>query len=249
MRYKLISCEVFHRELCACAAKSPHSVDLEFLPKGLHDFGGRKMLEPIQFAVNRSEGLGYDAILIGYGLCNNGLNGLVARSIPVVLPRAHDCITVFLGSRKRYAEYFEDHPGTYFKTTGWIERSNLSGQQTQLSMETAIQANLSYPALVAKYGEDNARYLLEQLCGPGHYRRLAFIEMGVEPNSSFEEQTRREAEERGWTFEKVAGDIGMLQRLVNGVWSDEEFLVVQPGHKVVARYDDRVIVAEKNDHH
>lgn len=247
MHCKLISCEVFHREVCACVAKSPNSVDIEFLPKGLHDFGGRKMLEAIQFAVNRSEGLGYEAILLGYGLCNNGLNGLVSRTIPLVMPRAHDCISVFLGSRARYLEYFEDHPGTYFKTTGWIERSNLSGQQTQLSMETAIQATLAYSTLVEKYGEDNARYLHEQLCGPGHYRHLAFIEMGVEPNTGFEEKTRRQAAEQGWTFEKLAGDIGFLQRLVDGVWRDDEFLIVEPGHRVAARHDEGIIVAEPDD--
>ena len=61
-------------------------------------------------------------MLFGYGLCGMGLVGLTARPKPVVIPRAHDCITLFLGSRERYLEYFNAHPGVYFKTTGWIER-------------------------------------------------------------------------------------------------------------------------------
>jgi hypothetical protein len=245
MHYKLISCEVFTRELCACIARSPHTIDLEFLPKGLHDYGGERMRKPIQALVDRAEGLGYDAVLVGYGLCNNGIAGLSARSIPLVMPRAHDCITMFFGSRQRYQAYFDDHPGTYFKTTGWMERSNATDEQSQLSMERAIKANLSYSALLEKYGEENARYLVEQLSGSNHYKRMTFIEMGVEPGDHFLSKTRREATERGWEFENVSGDISLLQRLVNGVWSSEEFLIVQPGERVVARYDDGIIASEK----
>ena len=44
----------------------------------------------------------YEAILLGYGLCSNGLVGLTARSIPLVIP-VHDCITLFLGSKEQYS--------------------------------------------------------------------------------------------------------------------------------------------------
>jgi hypothetical protein len=37
-----------------------------------------------------------------YGLCNLALTSLRARAVPVVVPRAHDCITLYLGSRQRY---------------------------------------------------------------------------------------------------------------------------------------------------
>jgi hypothetical protein len=247
MRYKLISCEVFTRELCACLARSPHTIDVEFLPKGLHDYGGERMLKPIQALVDRAEGLGYDAVLIGYGLCNNGVAGLAARSIPVVLPRAHDCIAIFFGSRKRYQDYFDEHPGTYFKTTGWIERSNPTDDQNQLSMERAIKAKISYPELVEKYGEENAAYLVEQLSGSRHYRRMTFIEMGVEPGQSYEEGVRTDAAGRGWDFEKVRGDMSILQRLVDGQWAGDDFLRLAPGEKVVARYDEGIVAAEKGE--
>ena len=39
MRLKLIACKIFYRELCAVVARSIHQVDIEFLPKGLHDIG------------------------------------------------------------------------------------------------------------------------------------------------------------------------------------------------------------------
>ena len=40
----------------------------------------------------------------------------------LVLPRAHDCITLLMGSRSEFESYFQDHPGVYYRSTGWVER-------------------------------------------------------------------------------------------------------------------------------
>ena len=106
----------------------------------------------------------YEAILLGYALCSNGLVGLAARSIPLVVPRAHDCITLFLGSKERYLEYFYAHPGVYFKTSGWIERGDGLAQFGPETVQQQAGMTNTYEELVAKYGEDNARYLYDQLC-------------------------------------------------------------------------------------
>jgi hypothetical protein len=232
--------------MCAAVARSPHTVDIEFLPKGLHDIGSSAMRERVQAALDRVDASKYEAVLFAYGLCNNGLAGLVARSIPLVVPRAHDCITMFFGSRQRYQEYFNTHPGVYFKTTGWIERGEAAGELKQLSIAHQAGLDLTYDELVAKYGEDNAKYLYEELGNYAkHYTQFTFIQMGVEPDGSFERRTREEAGQRGWKFEKVSGDMSMLQRLVDGIWDENEFLLVPPGWRVVARYDEGIIAAEK----
>jgi hypothetical protein len=248
MRLKLISCEVFYREMCAAIARSPNQVDLEFLPKGLHDIGSKGMVARLQEALDRVDETRYEAILLGYGLCNNGLHGLKARSIPIVVARAHDCITLFLGSKERYQQYFEDHPGVYFKTSGWIERGQNAGELSQLSIQHIAGMDRTFEELVAKYGEDNARYLYDELCvHTRNYGQFTFIEMGIEPEGIFEQKTREDAEKRGWRFEKVCGDMSMIQRLVDGVWEDREFLVVRPGEALVARYDEGVIAAERSE--
>ncbi len=246
MRLKLISCEVFHREMCAVIARSPNQVDLEFLPKGLHDIGCVGMLARLQAVLDKVDESNYEAILWGYGLCNNGLAGLRARSKPLVVPRAHDCITLFLGSKERYLDYFQHHPGVYFKTTGWIERGTATGELSQLSIQHQSGMDSTYEELVAKYGEDNAKFLYEELCQhTRNYGQFTFIAMGVEPNDSYEKQTQQAAADRGWKFEKVKGDISMIERLINGPpWDDKEFLVVPPGHKVVAKCNAGIIAAE-----
>jgi hypothetical protein len=246
MRLKLLSCEIFYREFCAAIAHSPHTVDVEFLPKGLHDMGGESMLERLQAAVDHVDGSKYDAVLLGYGLCNNGVVGLTARLTPLVLPRAHDCITLFLGSAERYLEYFHTHPAVFFKTTGWMERGEDAGEFTQLAIGKKLGWQRSFEELVARYGEDNARYLWSELGNlTKYYGQLTFIEMGVEPDASFERRAREEAAGRGWKFEKLAGDLSLIQRLVDGIWDDREFLVVRPGWRVSAQYDSGIITAEK----
>jgi len=98
--------------MCDACAHSPYQVDLEFLPQGLHDLGAKAMAEKIQGVVDRAPEGACEAILLGYGLCGNGLDGLTARHTRLVLPRAHDCIALLMGSRERYQTYFEGNPGT-----------------------------------------------------------------------------------------------------------------------------------------
>lgn len=242
MKLKLISCEIFYREFNSVIARSPNTVDAEFLPKGLHDIGTSGMGERIQAAVDRVDAKMYDAILIGYGLCNNGIIGLVSRENPIVAPRAHDCITLFLGSKERYLDYFQNNPGVYFQTTGWIERGEANGELSQLSVGQKLRMKQSFEELVDRYGEENARYLWEQLGSPEkNYRKMTFIEMGIEPDGSFEQTAKDKAASRNWEYEKVRGDMGMFQRLVNGNWNEREFLVIPPGCRVVATYDADII--------
>ena len=231
-----------YREFCAAIARSTNRIDVEFLPKGLHDVGQAGMSQRLQEVLAEVDQSGYDAILLGYGLCSNGLVGLAARSVPLVLPRAHDCITLFLGNKERYLEYFQSHPGVYYKTSGWIERGDGLAQIGQDSIQQLAGMNRTYDELVAKYGEDNARFLYEQLGEMTHnYSRLTFIEMGIEPDDRFEQQTRREAAKQGWEFEKLAGDMSLIRDLVDGRWEEERFLVVQPGCRIAASFDEGVV--------
>jgi len=111
MRLKIISCEIFFRELCACW-RARRTLLILISCQGLHDIGCESMRARLQAAVDRVEERQYDALLMGYGLCNNGIVGLTTKSIPLVVPRGHDCITVFMGSAAKYMEYFNSHPAS-----------------------------------------------------------------------------------------------------------------------------------------
>ena len=242
MRFKLLACEVLARELFHAAAGSAHTVDILMLPKALHDLGGVSMRKRLQEEIDAISADEFDAVILGYALCGNGLAGLTARKIPLVAARAHDCIALLMGDRRAYQAYFDSNPGTYYRSTGWLER----GQGLSPAVLARTGSGMSLEDLTAKYGEENGRYLYEEFNRyQQNYHRLTFIETGIEPGPGFEEQARQEAIKKGWAFEKVCGSLNLFERLVAGGWTDDDFLVVPPGHRIVVRYDDSVIGLER----
>ena len=243
MARRLVCCDIFYREACHLVAQSPHRIDIDFLPKGLHDIGAGPMRDGLQERIDAVPAGMYEAVLLGYGLCNNGLDGLTARDAPLIVPRAHDCITMFLGSRERYRRYFDEHPGVYFHTSGWIERAAPTEEFRSLSVGHRLGMDQSYEDLVAKYGADNAEYLREVFGGGlKHYGQFTFIAMGVGPEAEFERVSRERATQRNWAFERIEGDLSLMRRLLDGPW-DGDFVRVEPGGRIKAVYDDRVMEA------
>ena len=240
MRLKLIACEIIYRELCLCAANSPHIVDLQFLQKGLHDSPTNEMVAAIQREIAAAEEGQYDAILLGYALCNNGTVGLRTERVPLVIPKAHDCITFFFGSRQRYKDYFDNNPGTYFRTTGWSERNFVKSGQSVMSR---LGLDKTYEEYVKKYGEENARYIMETLGEwKKNYRKMTYIEMGLATELGYDKKAEADAKGNGWEFEKILGDWRLLRNLVNGEWN-EDFLILKPGQRIAATNDVEVLCA------
>ncbi len=247
---KLIACEIAFREICHVAARSPNLLDFEFLTQGYHDIPRTGCAE-IQRRIDATPAGKYDAILIGYGLCSNILAGLRSAHTPLVVPRAHDCITFFLGSKERYQEFFHAHPGTYYYTSGWLECARRRGEKSLAQGNTFMPANLktaaeaTYQAWVEKFGEEQAQYLLEVMGGWAQsYHHGTLIQFDFTQSLGLREQVQRLCADQGWQFEEVPGDLGLLQRLVDGPWTAEEFLVVQAGEAVTASFDEKIIKAE-----
>ena len=130
MRFKLIACKSLSRELSYLSALSQHNIDITFLRQGYHE-APSVLTEHLQAEIDAVESGSdphtnqytshtdssspqklpdFDAILLGYGMCSNGIVGLHSRSHTLVVPRAHDCMTLLLGSRERYLQYFKELP-------------------------------------------------------------------------------------------------------------------------------------------
>lgn len=246
---KVIACEIAFREICHLAARSPNLHDLEFLTQGHHDVPNRGRVE-IQKRIDAVPAGKFEAILVGYGLCSTILTGLRATYAPLVIPRAHDCITFFLGSKERYQKCFSDRPGTYYYTSGWLEcarRRGLTIGQTGglLPAQGSHSAQTAYEQWAAKYGEEKAKYLLEVMADwTAHYTHGVLIDFDFTKPLQLRGQVEGICADRHWQFEEMAGDLGLLQRWLDGDWSEKDFLVVQPGGQVAASHDERVIVTE-----
>lgn len=243
MHLRCISCDVLARPVYLCAAQSAHVIDVAFLRRGLHE-DPLDLRAKLQAEVDAT-GPGYDAIVLAYGLCGGAAAGLTARDIPVVVPRAHDCITMFLGSRERYLEQFAAHPGTYWYVQDYLERDDgSSGAVLGVGAGTDEEWQADYETFVEKYGKDNADYLMEAMgAWQSRYDRAVLIDMGVGDASAVEAQARAQAARRGWAFERVAGELILLRRLLGGDW-DRDVLVLRPGERLAMSYDEGVIKAE-----
>lgn len=234
MKYHVISCHVLWRELCFYASNSKNVFTFQFLEQGLHNTP-EILREQVQKAVDAVPE-GYDAILIGYGLCSNGLMGIEARGVPLVVMRAHDCITFLLGSRQRYREYFDSHPGTYWYSPGWIDSSLMPG------IERHNKVREDY---IAQYGEENADYLMEMEQGwLKAYSNCAYVDLGLNDTERYKEYTKRCAEWLGWNYEALEGDPNLMIRFVEGQWDGDDFLVVPAGRRIVPTHDELVLGIE-----
>ncbi|RPI98961.1 MAG: DUF1638 domain-containing protein, partial [Chloroflexi bacterium] len=186
----------------------------------------------------------YDAILLVYGMCGTATVGLTARHTPLVMPRAHDCITLYLGSHQRYQEEFDANPGTYYYSLDYMERNEPGGNIGLGATNLGIMDEV-YADYVEKYGQDNADYLMEVLGEWGkHYNRAVYIDMGHGNGQQYEDLAREQAERRQWLFERRQGDQRLLNMLVQGEWPDDEFLVIPPGHTLITSGDDGLIAAQ-----
>jgi hypothetical protein len=244
LKLKIISCEVFAREFCRIIADSEHICDVTFLSFGLHDTP-EKLREAIQQSIDSVEPGAYDYIVLGYGLCSRGTADIKAGHTPVVIPRAHDCITLFLGSRKRYNQQFINNPGTYYYSPGWIERKDGDVQQGTIVEVKSHAYEEKFKEYAEKYGEENAQFLIEQESQWfDHYSRAAYIHTGVGTVERYRDFTRGVAESHGWDYEEIEGDMNLIEKLLAGDWTDEDFLVVKPGQRTKDELSAEIITAE-----
>ena len=213
----VVACQVFESSLCKWLDATPAT----FLDQGLHDTP-KKLTRALQAAL---EALPEPSlVLIGYGLCGNGVHGLESGRHMLVIPRADDCIAPYLGSQAARRRHLEADPGTYYLTKGWLEGANnpLSNHEKH----------------VVTYGEEQARWLLYTMYG--HYSRLVFIAGSQADLDTYRPRAATIArfmhEQLGWAYAEQIGTEDYLQRLVaaqNDVLQiGDDFVVIPPGQQV-----------------
>jgi hypothetical protein len=242
--YLALTCSALARSIYAIAAESPATVSVQLLHQGLHNTP-KVLRKQLQAQIDAVPAGDYDAILMVYGICGTSTLGLVARDMPIVLPRAHDCITLYLGSGQRYQEEFAIEPGTYWYSRDYLERSDSDSGLGAFSLEAKDSL---YNEYVEKYGIDNARYLLEVMGEwAKHYHRAVFIDTGTGDGERYEKVAQEQAEKHNWSFKRVQGNRRLLEMMLRGDWPDDEFLTVPPGHVIRQTSDDRLITAVPAD--
>lgn len=240
MKLALIGCMVMAREVSYALYQSKNTIQCFWLEQGLHNTP-EELRQRLQSEIDRIEDTQErlmpeqkaDAILLAYGLCSNGVVGLRSRTLPLVVPRCDDCISLFLGSRQRYLELFHSHKGIYWFSKGWVENAFIPSKENYDAL---------YAQYVELYGEDNAEYLMEIETGYiKNYENAFFVKSPIYDDSEEEQKVRETAEQFGWNFKEEVGDMGFISDLINGNWDDERFLVCAPQKTIVADYQGKKI--------
>lgn len=211
-RIKFIVCDVIYDELKNKISEKWKVVSFE---KRLHEHSD-KLREKLQDEINKSQD--YDIIVLGYGLCGNGVVGLVSKKVTLVIPRIDDCISLFLGSVEERKKQLKTEPGTYFLTRGYLGEA-----------EDFIVSGLS--EIKNKYSEETWQWIIKEMLK--NYRRIIFINTENYNPSEWRKKAKCEAVKLGLRFEEVKGSNRFLNKIINGNW-DDQFVIVKPGVKITS---------------
>jgi hypothetical protein len=202
-----------------------------FLDYGWHRVPS-KMTESLQELIDSIEEP--SLVVLGYGLCGNGLDGIQAGRHTLLLPRVDDCIALLLGSRQAYLRQFSTVPGTYYLSEGWLECGSHPLSE--------------YEEYAEKYGPDDALWVLDQQYQ--HYTRVALVadsEAGLERNRPAARAVAHFCERWDMVYEELLGSDDYLRRLVetavalreNGMETPDrttsDFVIVPPGGEIQQR--------------
>jgi hypothetical protein len=162
--------------------------------------------------------------IIGYGLCGNGLHGVRAGRHTLIVPRADDCITLFLGSYQSYIHEFNAEPGTYYLTKGWLESGSHPLKE--------------YGELLEKYDRETADWIIDEQYK--NYTRLVLLAPSQAELDECRPRARAVADfcqqRWGYRYEERLGSDNYVKRLATAAIelkeSTDDFLVIPPGGEI-----------------
>ena len=211
MKYLVIACNIMKDELLRFEG---NGISFVFLEQSLHRTP-QKMKPIIQDEVDKAEGQDWDYVILSYGLCSNGILGVKAKGHPIIIPRVHDCIALFLGSCEKYLEEHRKEPGTYYLTKGWIEEG-----KSPLGV---------YHEYCPRFGEETAEWVMREELK--NYTRIALIDNSVSLTEAHREHARENARFFNLRYEEIKGSMLFFERMLSGAW-DKDFLFLKPGEEV-----------------
>ncbi len=212
----VLACQVF-QDLFERYVKDGLVQKFIYLDYGLHSVP-RKLNQAVQEAL---EALPEPSLVIlGYGLCGNGLNGIQAGKHSLLIARADDCIAIFLGSYARYQQEFKSESATYYLTKGWLESGSNPLQE--------------YQGYVQKYGLVKADWLIDSLYH--NYKRVALVadrQEDLEAYRSKAQEVAKFCERWNMRYQEILGSSALFEHLIQAAslpeQADENFILVPPG--------------------
>jgi hypothetical protein len=212
----IMACQVFQHWL-EQLLPGGLAANLTFFEYGLHAVP-KNLRRTLQQAIDSIEQP--SLIVLGYGLCGNGLDGINAGKHFLLIPRTDDCIAILLGSYQAYLREMNKEPGTYYLSKGWLEAGT-----------NPLAESRKYEQ---KYGAETANFVMDTQYR--HYRRLMMVARNEQELETYRPQAQEVAaycSRWGMRYEEIIGTDKYLRRLVEiaiGLeQAGDEFLLIPPG--------------------
>ena len=210
----MIACGSLRPELELLRGQAP-GVEVRYLGQSLHRTPDQ-MPAALQAELDTISAT-VEQVVLGYGLCGGGVVGVRAPDQGLFIPRAHDCIALFLGSREAYERAFQKRAGSYYLTAGWVaDRKDPLG----VLMEEYV------PRLGRAAAEAGLREELQ------HYTHIVAVVTEGCDAPRLRDRARANARFLGKEYEEVAGDSAYLRRVLSGPYDASWFVRVEPGQTV-----------------
>lgn len=216
----ILSCRVFEH-LFVKHLSHGFAEQVTFLDYGLHQTP-RKLKETLQQSI---DGIKTPSLIVlGYGLCGNGVNGLKSGIHTLLAPRSDDCIGILLGSPEKYRQLFFEGPPTYYLSVGWLESGSNPLRE--------------YQAYVSRYGEEKAMRIMDTQYR--NYRRLAFVahtELELEQYRPKALEVAEFCARWGMVYEEMLGSEDFIRDLISTANDrnnlKSQFIQVNPGGQLL----------------
>lgn len=232
----LVICDVFEQELALVLPGVTHVIEQQLFEIGLHDRPDIMRVELQKALDGLATREDIEVIALVYGLCGCGTVGLHSPRQRLVIPRAHDCRAVFLGSKELFAQREQACPGCYYYTPGWNRARRVPGPERESMLKES---------LARQFDPEDVEFLLESERDMwASYQTAAYIDHGTPDSAREAAYTKECAEWLGWRYEYLKGDPSLLHDLVWGPWDAERFQVIEPGQRLAHSPDAAILCAE-----
>lgn len=181
---KVVACRVLEPEFRAMGLGAGQVI---YLDQGLHRYPKDLRKKLGQEIAELEEQADIKRVILGYGLCGGGLDGICSSRLELVLPLVHDCIPLLLGKDQPAISY--GGGASFYLSPGWIDHGKTPFTEYYLAVE--------------HFGQEDAMWVAREMLKG--YFELVLINTKAGINELQRDYARRMARLFGLAYREVQG--------------------------------------------
>jgi hypothetical protein len=190
---RVLACRVFQPELTLLGLAEPQII---YLDQGLHIHIDSLRIKVAESIATIEQDSNVSQIVLAYGYCGGGLEGLCASRASLVVPLVHDCIPLLKGALPDPPHGRMQH--SFFLSAGWVDHG-----RTPL---------VEYREYTEKFGQEDALWVAKEMLKG--YGSVTLIEHPEITRQEHRDHTAEISELLDLEYRRTPCDLGWLKRLL-----------------------------------